>query len=144
MPFEFDDYVLDEQRRELTLCGKAVAIGPQVFDLLLQLVSHRDQVLGRDELLARVWNGKIVSESTITNNGLDHSDKIHMVERYRLGADGKSLIAIQWFEDPEVLDNKGARFIHWRSEPGSHVFPYDCDPSIATEYQALGTDAAAP
>ncbi|MFB1635255.1 winged helix-turn-helix domain-containing tetratricopeptide repeat protein [Pseudomonas sp. AP-1] len=68
MPFEFDDYVLDEQRRELTQRGQAVTIGPQVFDLLLQLVSHRDRVLGRDELLARVWNGKIVSESTITSH----------------------------------------------------------------------------
>ncbi len=97
------------------------------------------------------WDGDVLvvdtthfSESTITNNGLDHSDKIHMVERYRLSADGKSLTAIQWFEDPEVLDNKGARFIHWRNEPGSHVFPYDCDPSIAAEYQKLGTDAGAP
>lgn len=68
MPFVFDDYQLDEQRRELTRQGQAVAIGPQVFDLLVQLVSHRDRVLGRDELLARVWNGKVVSESTITSH----------------------------------------------------------------------------
>ncbi|MNO69853.1 Transcriptional regulator HilA [compost metagenome] len=68
MPFQFDDFVLDEQRRELTQRGQAVAIGPQVFDLLLQLVIHRDRVMGRDELLARVWNGKIVSESTITSH----------------------------------------------------------------------------
>ncbi|QHG65883.2 winged helix-turn-helix domain-containing tetratricopeptide repeat protein [Pseudomonas putida] len=68
MPFEFDGFVLDEQRRELTLCGQAVTIGPQVFDLLLQLVTHRDRVMGREELLAQVWNGKIVSESTITSH----------------------------------------------------------------------------
>ncbi len=49
MPFVFDDYQLDEQRRELTRQGQAVAIGPQVFDLLVQLVSHRDRVMGRDE-----------------------------------------------------------------------------------------------
>nr|WP_189665595.1 winged helix-turn-helix domain-containing protein [Pseudomonas oryzicola] len=52
----------------MTRQGQAVAIGPQVFDLLVQLVSHRDRVLGRDELLARVWNGKVVSESTITSH----------------------------------------------------------------------------
>ncbi|MBN8817196.1 MAG: hypothetical protein J0I80_00580 [Sphingomonas sp.] len=73
--------------------------------------------------------------ATITNNGLDHSDKIHMIERYKLSADGKSLIAIQWFEDPEVLDNRGARFIRWDKKPGQYVFPYDCDPSLAVEYQ---------
>ncbi|MDH0301781.1 MULTISPECIES: winged helix-turn-helix domain-containing protein [unclassified Pseudomonas] len=68
MSFEFDDYVLDEQRRELTRRGQAVAIGPQVFDLLLQLVVNRDRVMGRDELLANVWNGRIVSESTIASH----------------------------------------------------------------------------
>ncbi|MBF8746753.1 winged helix-turn-helix domain-containing tetratricopeptide repeat protein [Pseudomonas monteilii] len=68
MPFEFDDYMLDEQRRELTRHGAPVVIGPQVFDLPVHLVSHRERVIGRDELLARVWNGKIVSESTITSH----------------------------------------------------------------------------
>jgi hypothetical protein len=78
------------------------------------------------------------SASTITNNGLDHGEQVHMVERYKLGTDGKTLIATQWFEDPEMLDNNGARFIHWRKEPGRYVFPYDCDPSFAVEYQQLG------
>ena len=68
MQYLFDDYVLDQQRRELTQGGQPVAIGPQVFDLLLQLVSHHDRVLSRDELLAAVWNGKLVSESTITSH----------------------------------------------------------------------------
>lgn len=75
--------------------------------------------------------------ATITNNGLDHSENIHMVERYKLSADGKSLTATQWFEDPDVLDNNGARFIQWRKHPGQHVYPYDCDPSLATEYQKI-------
>ncbi len=53
----------------------------------------------------------------------------------------KSPTATQWFEDPEVLDNNGARFIHWRKQPGNYVFPYDCDPSLATEYQQLDKPA---
>ncbi len=77
-----------------------------------------------------------IAPSTITNNGLDHSENIHMVERYRKLDDG-TLLAIQWFEDPEVLDNNGARIIQWKSYPGQHVYPYDCDPSIAVEYQQL-------
>jgi len=76
--------------------------------------------------------------ATITNNGLNHSDNIHMVERYKLSPDGKGLMATQWFEDPEVLDNNGARFIRWGKHAGSHVFPYDCDPSFATEYAGVG------
>lgn len=82
-----------------------------------------------------------LESATITNNGLDHSDDVHLVERYKLGADGKSLTATQWFEDAQVLDNNGARFIHWRKQPGNYVFPYDCDPSLATEYQQLDKPA---
>jgi hypothetical protein len=76
-----------------------------------------------------------LAPATITNNGLDHSDKIHMVERYKLSADHKTLIASQWFEDEQVLDNAGARSIKWTAKPGSYVFPYDCDPSFALNYQ---------
>ena len=61
-----------------------------------------------------------------------------MVERYKLSADGKRLVATQWFEDPEVLDNNGARFIQWAKQPGQYVYPYECDPSFALEYQAGG------
>lgn len=75
--------------------------------------------------------------STITNNGLDHSEAIHMVERYRK-LDDDTLIATQWFSDPLVLDNNGARVIHWRRHEGQYVYPYDCDPSFALEYQQTG------
>ncbi|MET0776723.1 MAG: winged helix-turn-helix domain-containing protein [Pseudomonas mandelii] len=68
MPFVFEDYVLDQDRRELTLRGQVVAIGPQVFDLLLQLVVNRDRVVSKDDLLNAVWSGRIVSESTITSH----------------------------------------------------------------------------
>jgi len=60
--------VLDEERRELTLRGQAVAVGPQVFDLLLLFVNNPDRVVSKDDLLKAVWNGRIVSESTITSH----------------------------------------------------------------------------
>ena len=78
-----------------------------------------------------------IAASTITNNGLNHSDNIHMVERYRLSADGKRLEASQWFSDPETIENNGARFISWTREPGKHIYPYECDPSFAVEYQGV-------
>ncbi len=68
MQFVFEDYVLDQQRRELTLRGQVVTVGPQVFDLLLLLVSNRERVVSKDELLSAVWSGRIVSESTITSH----------------------------------------------------------------------------
>lgn len=45
-----------------------VAVGPQVFDLLLYLIRNRDRVVGKDELPQAVWSGRIVSESTITSH----------------------------------------------------------------------------
>ncbi|MGF6554377.1 TolB-like protein [Pseudomonas sp. S30_BP2TU TE3576] len=68
LPFAFEDYVLDQERRELTLRGQVVAVGPQVFDLLLLFVNNPDRVLSKDELLKSVWSGRIVSESTITSH----------------------------------------------------------------------------
>ncbi len=68
MPFTFGDCVLDPDRRELSRRSEVVAIGPQVFDLLLYLVEHRERVVSRDNLLETVWNGRIVSESTLASH----------------------------------------------------------------------------
>jgi hypothetical protein len=54
-----------------------------------------------------------IAASTITNNGLDHTDGIVMVERYRLSDDGTRLHATQWFSDPAVIETDGARYITW-------------------------------
>ena len=79
-----------------------------------------------------------IAASTITNNGLDHSDQIHMVERYKLSPDGSRLLATQWFDDDAVLENDGARYIEWHKRPGQYIFPYECDPTFALEYQQVG------
>ena len=68
MQFLFEDYVLDLDRRELTRGSKAIAIGPQVFDLLIYLVQNREHVVSKDNLLDAVWGGRIVSESTLTSH----------------------------------------------------------------------------
>ena len=44
-----------------------VAVEPQVFDLLVHLIRHRDRVVSKDDLLASVWQGRIVSESALFN-----------------------------------------------------------------------------
>jgi TolB-like protein len=66
--YGFEDYVLDPERRELTRGSEAIAVGPQVFDLLLYLVRNREHVVSKDELLDVVWGGRIVSESTLTSH----------------------------------------------------------------------------
>jgi TolB-like protein len=66
--YVFGDFALDPDRRELTRNAEAVAIGPQVFDLLLFLVQNRERVVSKDDLLDSVWSGRIVSESTLTSH----------------------------------------------------------------------------
>jgi len=61
----FGDHQLDTERRELKRGGSAVALEPQVFDLLVCLLQNRDRVLSKNDLLARVWGGRIVSDATI-------------------------------------------------------------------------------
>jgi TolB-like protein len=68
MQYRFEDYVLDPERRELTRGCEPIAVGPQVFDLLLYLVKNRDHVVSKDQLLDEVWGRRIVSESTLTSH----------------------------------------------------------------------------
>ena len=65
MLFLFDNMVLDSDRRELRAGDENVAVEPQVFDLLEFLIRHRDRVVSRDDLIAHVWRGRIVSESAL-------------------------------------------------------------------------------
>ena len=66
MRYLFEDCDLDTDRRELQRGGSLVSLEPQVFDLLAYLVRHRERVVSKDDLLAAVWNGRIVSESAMT------------------------------------------------------------------------------
>ncbi len=67
MEFRFSDHSLDVKRRELRRGSDAVAIEPQVFDLLVYLLENRDHVVSKNDLIATVWGGRIVSESTLTS-----------------------------------------------------------------------------
>lgn len=57
--------MLDAGRRELRRGPTLLAVEPQVFDLLVFLVANRDRVVSKEDLLASVWGGRIVSESTL-------------------------------------------------------------------------------
>jgi TolB-like protein len=65
--FLFSDHVLDADRRELRRGAEPIAVEPQVFDLLVYLVENRDRVVSKDDLIATVWGGRIVSDSTLTS-----------------------------------------------------------------------------
>jgi TolB-like protein len=65
--FSFADFVLDVDRRELRRGAEAIAVEPQVFDLLVYLIENRERVVSKDDLIASVWGGRVVSDSTLTS-----------------------------------------------------------------------------
>ena len=67
MLYLFECYVLDKDRRQLRCGNQHVRTEPQVFDLLTYLIENRARVVSKDELLASVWEGRSVSESTVTS-----------------------------------------------------------------------------
>ena len=63
----FEAYALDTGTRELKRGGEPIALEPQVFDLLVYLIENRDRVVSKDDLIASVWQGRVVSDSTLTS-----------------------------------------------------------------------------
>src|SRR6185312_11764526 len=61
----FNDFALDTDRRELRSRGNLIAVEPQVFDLLIYLIDNREHVVSKDDMIATVWKGRIVSDSTL-------------------------------------------------------------------------------
>ncbi len=97
MQFRFGPFALDVERRELHRGSERVALEPQVFDLLVYLVRNRDRVVSKDDLIAAVWAGRIVSESTLTS-------RINAV-RKAVGDSGEEQKLIRTFA------RKGVRFV---------------------------------
>jgi DNA-binding winged helix-turn-helix (wHTH) protein/pimeloyl-ACP methyl ester carboxylesterase len=66
MLYQFADCVLDSDTLRLTRGGSHVPVEPQVYDLLVLLASRAGKVVSRDEMIEAVWNGRIVSDATIS------------------------------------------------------------------------------
>lgn len=61
------DTVIDTNRFLLQRGGEAVPAQPQVFDVISHLVTHRDRVVTKNELLDTVWGDRFVGESALTS-----------------------------------------------------------------------------
>ena len=93
----FEDFALDPERRELRRGGNLIAAEPQVFDLLEYLIRHRERVVSKNDLLAAIWHGRIVSELALTT-------RINSA-RAAIGDSGDSQRLIK------TLRGKGFRFV---------------------------------
>jgi DNA-binding response OmpR family regulator len=59
----FDNLVIDQDRREVTLDGQVILLKPQEYDLLVFFAEHKRQMLSREFILERVWGWDYVGDS---------------------------------------------------------------------------------
>jgi non-specific serine/threonine protein kinase len=65
--FRFAGCELDTGAYRLEVAGHPEPVEPQVFDLLVYLIEHRDRVVPKEELLDSIWGDRFVSESALTS-----------------------------------------------------------------------------
>lgn len=114
MRYRFSTFELDTEKHEFRAAGELFDLEPQVFDVLRHLVENHDRMVGRDELIDAVWDGRIVSEATV-------SARINAVRR-ALGDSGKAQDFIK------TIPRRGFRFvasveIDGASAPGEEAAP---------------------
>jgi len=67
LDFRFASFEIDLARQELRRDGRPVPVEPQVFDLLVHLVRNHSRIVTKDELIAVVWNGRIISDAAVSS-----------------------------------------------------------------------------
>ncbi len=114
----FEDCTLDTERRELRRGAVVLAVTPQVIDLLDYLIRNRERVVSKDNLIAAVWDGRIVSDAALTT-------RINAV-RQAIGDSGGEQRLIK------TLPRKGFRFVGAVQEAADR-------PAVVTEAAARAT-----
>ena len=95
--FRFGNFEVDLVQHELRCAGAAVPVEPQVFDVLVYLVQHRDRIVSKDELFETVWQGRVVSDAALNS-------RISAARR-AVGDDGNAQKVIR------TIHKRGFRFI---------------------------------
>lgn len=67
MNYAFGDWLLDVGARELRRGGVVARLEPQVFDLLCLLVENHERVVSRDEIIEKIWRGRIISDAALSS-----------------------------------------------------------------------------
>jgi hypothetical protein len=63
---EFGHFSIFPHRRQLLANGRPITLGGRAFDVLMALIDASGAVVSKDELLSRVWQGRIVEENRLS------------------------------------------------------------------------------
>ena len=130
MLYLFEEYALDADRRELLKAHRPIAVQPQVFDVLAFLIANRGRVVSKDELIEAVWDGRVVSESTLTS-------RINSA-RSAVGDSGEEQRLIR------TAARKGFRFVGAVRETAFPETPPPPPPTVVLPALALAPDGKTP
>jgi DNA-binding winged helix-turn-helix (wHTH) protein len=75
MSYQFLDFDLDPARYQLCRAGTPLEVPPQIFDLILLLIRHRDRPVPKSEILSSIWRGRAVTEASLTH-AIAHARKL--------------------------------------------------------------------
>lgn len=64
--YRFDDFLVDPDTWKLCKNGDEVHVEPIVLKLLIYLISHRDRLVTRQELMDTVWGDTVISEAALS------------------------------------------------------------------------------
>jgi TolB-like protein len=121
--YEFENFRLDADRRELRRGAELVTLEPQVFDVLECLIRNRERIVTKDDLIADVWDGRIVADSTL-------SSRITAV-RHAIGDSGDQQRFIR------TISRRGFRFVGTiRVDPAG--LPEGAQPAMRPATSATG------
>jgi DNA-binding response OmpR family regulator len=65
--FELYDLTIHSKSRQVYRDNKLIELTPREFDLLLYLITHKEQVLSRDELLSEVWGFDFAGQTNLVD-----------------------------------------------------------------------------
>ncbi len=68
MLYRFNEIEISVNQYEIRVHGELVAIEPKVFDLIIYLIENRTRLVSRAELFEQVWNGRVVSDTSLSNH----------------------------------------------------------------------------
>jgi hypothetical protein len=74
-----------------------------------------------------------IASATFMNNGFNHSDDLHIVERFELSPDASTLWITQVYDDAATFEGRAARYMAFTRDPGQFVYPFECDPGYLVQ-----------
>ena len=67
MIYVIETTVVDPAKREIVRDGDRVDVEPRVFDLIVYLASQAERVISKDELIAQIWDGRAIADTTLSS-----------------------------------------------------------------------------